>query len=70
LAKKASTAPPRVRTKNRGRKKILLGAHFSIADGMHNAVFTAAEYKCTTLQIFTKNASTWKETTLSAHDID
>ncbi len=70
MPKKASTAPLRLRTKNPGRNKILLGAHFSVAGGLHNAVFTAAEYKCTTLQIFTKNASTWKETTLSAHDID
>jgi len=49
---------------------ILLGAHFSIAGGLHKAVFTASEYGCTALQIFTKNASTWKERKLSSQDIE
>ena len=49
---------------------LLLGAHFSIAGGLHKAVFTASEYGCTALQIFTKNASTWKERRLSSHDIE
>ena len=49
---------------------IFLGAHFSIAGGLHKAVFTASEYGCTALQVFTKNASTWKERTLSSHDIE
>jgi deoxyribonuclease-4 len=49
---------------------ILLGAHFSIAGGLHKAVFTASEYGCTALQIFTKNASTWKERRLSSTDIE
>ena len=48
---------------------VLLGAHFSIAGGLHKAVLTASEYGCTALQIFTKNASTWKERRLSSHEI-
>jgi deoxyribonuclease-4 len=59
LAKNASEAP-----------MVLLGAHFSIAGGLHKAVFRASEYRCTALQIFTKNANTWKERRLSAHDIE
>jgi deoxyribonuclease-4 len=47
----------------------LLGAHFSIAKGLHQALFTAHEYGCTAVQIFTKNSSTWKEKTLSTEDI-
>ena len=47
----------------------LLGAHFSIAKGLHHAVYTAGEYGCTALQIFTKNASTWKERILDRKDI-
>jgi deoxyribonuclease-4 len=39
----------------------LLGAHFSIAGGLEKALYTAAEYQCTAAQLFTKNASTWKE---------
>jgi deoxyribonuclease IV len=47
----------------------LLGAHFSIAKGLHQALFTARDYGCTAVQIFTKNSSTWKEKTLSSEDI-
>ncbi len=43
------------------KTKQLLGAHFSIAKGLHDAVFQAAAYGCNTLQLFTKNATTWKE---------
>ncbi|GBC63439.1 deoxyribonuclease IV [Desulfonema ishimotonii] len=46
--------------------KLLIGAHFSISGGLHNALYTARDYGCTALQIFTKNARTWKENTLSA----
>ncbi len=48
----------------------LLGAHFSIAGGLHRAFYTAADYGCTALQIFTKNASTWKERILTRQDIE
>ncbi|MBU0698366.1 MAG: deoxyribonuclease IV, partial [Proteobacteria bacterium] len=54
---KPATAPP------------LLGAHFSIAKGLHNALLEAAAYNCNALQLFTKNASTWKERTLLADEI-
>ncbi|MDF1591943.1 MAG: deoxyribonuclease IV [Desulfobacterales bacterium] len=47
----------------------LLGAHFSIAKGLHNALLEAAAYDCNALQLFTKNASTWKERTLSGDEI-
>ena len=47
----------------------LLGAHFSIAKGLANALYTAQSYGCTALQIFTKNASTWKERQLRPDDI-
>jgi deoxyribonuclease-4 len=61
LAENASVSLPHI---------ILLGAHFSIAGGLHKAVFTASEYGCSALQIFTKNAITWKERRLSSHDIE
>ncbi|WP_373500547.1 deoxyribonuclease IV [Desulfococcus sp.] len=47
-----------------GRPPLLLGAHFSIAGGLHNALYSAAEYGCGALQIFTRNSRTWKETPL------
>ena len=43
----------------------LLGAHFSIAGGLEKALYSAADYGCTAAQLFTKNASTWKERELS-----
>ena len=51
------------------RNSCLLGAHFSIAKGLHRALFTAKEYDCNAVQIFTKNSSTWKEKSISAEHI-
>jgi deoxyribonuclease-4 len=48
----------------------LLGAHFSISKGLHNALYEAQAYGCNALQIFTKNSNTWKERTLSQDEID
>ena len=48
----------------------LLGAHFSIAKGLAEALYTARSYGCSALQIFTKNASTWKERVLKPHDTE
>ena len=48
----------------------LLGAHYSIAKGIDQAIYEAQRYGCTTLQIFTKNASTWKERHLKPAEID
>ncbi len=50
--------------------KTLIGAHFSIAHGLHNALYTAQDYNCTALQIFTKNSKTWEERFLSPEEID
>ncbi len=47
----------------------LLGAHFSIAGGLAGAVHEAAAYGCTAMQLFTKNASTWKERNLTEDEI-
>lgn len=47
----------------------LLGAHFSIAKGLHHALYEAETYGCNALQIFTKNAITWKERILTRKEI-
>jgi len=52
------------------RTSSLLGAHFSIAKGLHHALYEAKAYGCNALQIFTKNASTWKERTLIQEEIN
>lgn len=46
------------------KTKCLLGAHFSIAKGLHNALLEAEKYGCSALQLFTKNSNTWKERSL------
>lgn len=52
------------------KTSFLLGAHFSISKGLHNALYEAQAYGCNALQIFTKNSNTWKERTLSQDEID
>lgn len=43
----------------------ILGAHFSIAKGLHDAVYQAKSYGCNALQMFTRNATVWKERTVT-----
>jgi deoxyribonuclease IV len=37
----------------------LFGAHMSIAGGYHKALLTAQEFRCDTVQLFTKNNNQW-----------
>ena len=46
----------------------LLGAHFSIAGGLVRALDAAAAYGCPVVQLFTKNAATWKEREISENE--
>ena len=50
--------------------KCILGAHLSIAKGLHKAIYEAEKLNCNALQIFTKNATTWKEKHVTSDDID
>ena len=45
--------------KENSPQSILLGAHISIAGGLHNAITRAESIGCTTMQIFTKNNKSW-----------
>ncbi len=56
--------------KNTKSQPLLMGAHFSIAKGLHKAITEADSYNCNALQIFTKNASTWKEKFLTENQIN
>jgi deoxyribonuclease IV len=47
--------------KENNNKNLLLGAHISIAKGFDHAVYEAKSLGCNALQVFTKNATTWKE---------
>ena len=50
--------------------RLLLGAHFSIVGGLHQALYAAATYGCSALQLFTKNARTWKESPLTRDAVE
>ncbi len=54
---------------NKNNKKWFLGAHLSIAKGFDHALYEARSLGCTALQIFTKNANTWKERDISETEI-
>jgi len=49
---------------------MLLGAHESIAGGLHNAFKPAIMDGCEVLQIFTKNASQWQARPLTGEEAD
>jgi deoxyribonuclease-4 len=48
----------------------LLGAHMSIAGGLHRAPLKGREAGCEAIQIFTGNRSRWKSKKLSTKEID
>jgi len=51
-------------------KKLLLGAHMSIAGGLQNAIARGQEIGCTAIQIFTKSNRQWHAKPLTIEDID
>ena len=48
----------------------LVGAHFSTAKGLDHAIYEARDLGSRVLQIFTRNARTWKEKTISSREIE
>ncbi len=48
--------------KNQNKINQLIGGHFSAAGGLENALKTAGKLNCNVVQLFSKNARTWKET--------
>ncbi len=51
------------------KQVILLGAHMSIAGGVHTAVDRATSIGCTALQVFTKNNNQWNGKPFTENDI-
>src|SRR5215475_4565512 len=47
----------------------LLGAHLSIAGGLHNALLAAQAHGCETVQLFTKNSNQWNARELSEEEV-
>ena len=48
---------------------LLIGAHMSIAGGIHLALVRGKELGCRTIQIFTKNANQWKARELTPEEV-
>ena len=46
-----------------------IGCHVSIAGGIDNSVIRAEELGCNTMQIFSKNAATWRENILDKEEV-
>lgn len=49
--------------------ELLIGAHESIAGGVHTAFERAERSACRTMQVFTKNSNQWRAKPLAAEDI-
>jgi len=47
-----------------------IGCHVSIAGGIDNSIKRAEELGCSTMQIFSKNASTWREKILKRDEVE
>ena len=47
-----------------------IGCHVSIAGGIDNSIVRAEELGCSTMQIFSKNASTWREKILKKDEVE
>lgn len=47
----------------------LFGAHMSIAGGYHNALLTAQQFGCDSVQLFTKNSNQWNAKALTEGDV-
>ncbi len=47
-----------------------IGCHVSIARGIDNSIVRAEELGCNTMQIFSKNASTWREKVLKKDEVE
>jgi deoxyribonuclease IV len=54
---------------NNETKKPLIGAHMSIAGGVHTAFDRGKEIGCRTMQVFTKNSNQWFAKPLTDDDI-
>ena len=48
----------------------LLGAHMSIAGGLHRALLRGKETGCEVIQVFTRNRNRWNSAKLSEKEID
>lgn len=57
-------------TDSKNKSIPLVGAHFSIAGGVYNALLKAIDFGANTLQIFTANQKQWKPKAISDEDAE
>ena len=50
-------------------RRLLLGAHMSIAGGLHRAIERGQKLDCTAIQLFTRNNVQWKAKPLTNEDV-
>ncbi|MCL5034886.1 MAG: deoxyribonuclease IV [Bacteroidetes bacterium] len=50
-------------------RRVLLGAHMSVAGGLYTAFERAERVACTAVQIFTKNSNQWNDPVISSDDV-
>lgn len=65
-----TTCKPRMRITMKKEKKILLGAHMSIAGGIEHAFYNGASIGCTAIQFFTHSNRQWSMKPLSPQSIE
>jgi len=53
-----------------GKYRVKIGCHISIAGGVDNSVARAGKLGCNTMQVFSKNASTWREKILKKDEVE
>jgi len=69
VSKQMAVSAERAPSMPAGPAALLLGAHMSIAGGLHLALTRAAELRCTAVQLFTQTARQWRQRRLSAEDV-
>ncbi|RPH52947.1 MAG: deoxyribonuclease IV [Desulfobacteraceae bacterium] len=52
------------------KRTCILGAHFSISGGLHEALYEAKRYDCPALQMFTRTSRSWRERIVSDKEIE
>lgn len=52
------------------KRRLLLGAHMSIAGGLQNAIISGSSIGCTTIQLFTKSNRQWNAQPLTSEQIE
>src|SRR5262245_28769705 len=67
--RRSGAAHPVTLDQTPGGKFHCLGAHLSVAGGMHHAIEQALRLRCATVQVFVKNQRQWRAAPLRSDDL-